>query len=332
MLVEPDLPSADAAAGPRRLSVDTATNLAALRRLGDPALSGLTRLAQSISGAEAAAVHLFDATHQHRVAAVGAPLERCAAEDSMCRHVLVEGVPIVTADATREPRFVGSPFVEGEDPVRFYASFPLAVGGVPVGTLCTFGATARELDADQYSGLQELAELARTHLELMQIATDLGRDATIDALTGAVNRVMFDDRIAGALAERQLTGGPVCLTIIDVDDFKPINDTYGHDRGDAALAFLGERLRAAAGPFAVVGRLGGDEFGVLTGPVPPAELETGLAGLNRAADGFDPPFTISLGSAFAEDGDDVRALMRRADQLMYRAKAGRVRSSDRLRR
>jgi diguanylate cyclase (GGDEF)-like protein len=309
----------------RRLTV--VGELGLLDRVGDPVLTSLTRLAQTVTGAASAAVHVFDAESQHRIAAVGAPLVDHPAPDSMCRLVVEGEARIVTQDATADVRFEYSSFVKDPvAPVRFYASLPLrSGGGVVVGTLCAFDSEIRELDAEQVARLEDIAQLACSHIELMRIATELGKAATLDPLTGAVNRVIFDDRLAQALARRRRRGTPVIVALIDLDDFKAINDTHGHGCGDAALQWVARRLRESVRSEDTVGRIGGDEFAVV------AEVGSGdfgrlLQKLHQAAEGFEPALRFSVGAVIADDQDDVESLLRRADQAMYADKLDRKRA------
>jgi diguanylate cyclase (GGDEF)-like protein len=292
--------------------------LGLLDRVGDPVLTALTRLAQSITGAGSAAVNVFDAQFQHRIAGIGVPLVAHPAPDSMCRLVIEGGERIVTQDATADTRFEYSSFVKDPvAPVRFYASLPIrSGGGVIVGTLCAFDSEVRELSEDQVARLEDIAQLACSHLELMRIATELGKAATLDPLTGVVNRVIFDDRLAQALARRRRRGTAVFVALIDLDDFKAINDTHGHACGDAALQWVARRLRDCVRSEDTVGRIGGDEFAVVA-EVSDREFWRLLQKLHHAADGFEPPLRVSVGAVVANDRDDVEALLQRADQAMY---------------
>jgi diguanylate cyclase (GGDEF)-like protein len=292
--------------------------LGLLDRVGDPVLTALTRLAQSITGAASVAVHVFDAQLQHRIAAVGAPLIEHPARDSMCRLVIEGGDRIVTQDATADARFRYSPFVKDPvAPVRFYASLPLRSGGdVVVGTLCAFDSEIRELSEDQVARLEDIAQVVCSHLELMRIATELGKAATLDPLTGVVNRVIFDDRLAQALARRRRRGTPVIIALIDLDDFKAINDAHGHACGDAALQWVARRLRDCVRSEDTVGRIGGDQFAVVA-EVSDRDFWRLLQKLHHAAEGFEPALTVSVGAVVANDRDDVEALLQRADQAMY---------------
>ncbi|HWD65966.1 MAG TPA: hypothetical protein VG405_12410 [Solirubrobacteraceae bacterium] len=107
----------------------TALRAAAVRRLDlidrlrTPALAGVTRLAAHLTGASAAAVHVFDEGIQHRVAASGAPLGPHPASDSMCLQVVGGERRVICTDATLDGRFGYSSFVHADRPVRFYAAF-----------------------------------------------------------------------------------------------------------------------------------------------------------------------------------------------------------------
>lgn len=308
----------------RRLTA--VAELGVLERIGDPVLTALTRLACAITGAASAGVHVFDAESQHRVAAAGAPLGIHPAGDAMCRLVVEAERRIVIPDATADRRFDYSSFTRDPDaPVRFYASLPLrSGGGVVVGTLCAFDDEPRELNADQVARLEDIAQLACAHLDLMRVAGDLGRAATLDPLTGAVNRVIFDDRLAQALARRRRRGNGVLAAVIDLDDFKAINDVHGHGCGDAALRWVARRLLDCVRAEDTIGRLGGDEFGVVAEVSgDPGRL---LQRLRDAAEGFEPPLTLSIGAVVAGDADDVETILQRADQAMYADKVHRKRS------
>lgn len=155
------------------------------------------------------------------------------------------------------------------------------------------------------------------------------RQATHDALTGLPNRLLFGERLQQGLARMARKGGAVGLFLIDLDDFKSINDTLGHDAGDALLIQAAARLAAAIGPEDFVARLGGDEFIVLS-----AERLTAVQALakgERLIEALRQPCehagqTIatraSVGIAFAPEHDrDAVELMKDADLALYRAKA-----------
>ncbi len=167
---------------------------------------------------------------------------------------------------------------------------------------------------DRYGEMaSELAELARAHAlrahEYRYLALE-------DPLTGLPNRRAFDDRF-GQIVSR---GEPAILLVVDIDDFKTINDVYGHEAGDRLLAEVGRAITAALRPGDLVARLGGDEFGVLLrgdGPEAPAIAERVRAGVRERCRRMR--VTVSVGgAAFA---GDARLTALEADRALYTAKS-----------
>lgn len=151
-----------------------------------------------------------------------------------------------------------------------------------------------------------------------------------DALTELPNRVLLADRLGQAVAAARRSGEGVAVLFLDLDNFKPVNDTYGHETGDKLLQAVAIRLRGAIRETDTLARLGGDEF-VLVVP----ELEYDgyaevVAGKCRAAlaepflvDGHEIRCSASLGIAlYPRDGDDYASLVAAADHAMYAAKEG----------
>jgi diguanylate cyclase (GGDEF)-like protein len=303
--------------------------LGLLERAGDPALTGITRLAQYVSGAAAAAVHVLDDAHQHRIAGTGAPLGDHPREDSMCRLVVDSEQRIVCADATGDPRFSYSSYVRGEQPVRFYASVPLrASDGTVFGTLCTFDTVAHELRDEQLTLLEDLAGQVVGQIELTRVAVELGHVASHDPLTGAVNRLVLGDRLAQAFARRIRHGGDTFLAVIDINHFKTLNDVHGHAAGDQVLISVAHRLMGSMRAEDTVARIGGDEFVVVAEiDSTPAAAEAVMGRIEGAL--ADPvayggefhPVQVSVGGILARPGEDIRSLLCRADDAMYARKA-----------
>src|SRR4051794_1222565 len=162
----------------------------------------------------------------------------------------------------------------------------------------------------------------------------LARQALHDSLTGLPNRTLFHDRLAQALARASRGHGRVAVLYIDLDEFKLINDVYGHGAGDEVLRAAANLLESATRTGDIVARLGGDEFGVVCEPIPDAA--EALATAQRLAAALDVPFglrgheitiTTSIGIALSDDGvTDADQLLQDADIALYRAKeAGRDR-------
>jgi len=153
-------------------------------------------------------------------------------------------------------------------------------------------------------------------------------------ITGLPNRSLFTDRLEQALERvRRHPGTLAAVLFIDVDHFKQVNDTLGHQAGDELLVGVATRLREAVRPTDTVARFGGDEFGLLLEEISSERIA--IATAERIAAGFARPFalesgsqfvTASIGIAIASGPQDARALLRDADAAMYRAKQrGRAR-------
>ena len=153
--------------------------------------------------------------------------------------------------------------------------------------------------------------------------------ARYDIVTGLPNRASFREAVDRTLADVRENEASAAVLFIDLDQFKAINDTLGHDVGDALLKGVGERINDCARKEDVVARLGGDEFAIVQSL--PNEPTATLALARRLMDAFKEPLTLdqgdivigaSVGIAFAPaDGQDADVLMRNADLALYGAKA-----------
>ena len=154
-----------------------------------------------------------------------------------------------------------------------------------------------------------------------------GPPATVDNLTQLPTRLYFEDRLAAAATKADSKTGRLALLFIDLDGFKPVNDTYGHSVGDKVLEQVGQRLKALSRGRDVVARVGGDEFLLLLSNVNSdeavAHVATRLiAGLSQAyvVDSREVIISCSVGIALYPDGCSHGKLIARADAAMYSAK------------
>ena len=152
--------------------------------------------------------------------------------------------------------------------------------------------------------------------------------ARLDPLTGLANRLLLRERLGAAMERLTLTGEPCAILLIDLDRFKPVNDTLGHPVGDALLQKVADRLRSAVRPSDTVARIGGDEFIVLQAATASPEQVAALArrlvdllGRTYIIDGQLLTIGASVGAALApRDGRDPDQLLKHADLALYRAK------------
>jgi diguanylate cyclase len=152
-----------------------------------------------------------------------------------------------------------------------------------------------------------------------------------DALTGLPNRALYADRVQTALAAARRTGTDVGLAIVDLDRFKEVNDSLGHQNGDEFLRLVAQRMAASIRPGDTLARLGGDEFGIV---LPGASNDTIELILRRVQDmlgeetelaGVPVSAEASIGYAiWPVDADDAEMLLQRADLALYTAKEARA--------
>ncbi len=225
----------------------------------------------------------------------------------------LEKVTALYADPTAESHDVLD-FLDGRAFERY--SRPQLVADQVVGRVWSFrDVTPARIAQDQIT--QAMAELAGQAAQLKALAFQ-------DPLTGLANRQLFNDRLAGAL--QGADGAAVDVLLLDLDDFKEVNDILGHHAGDQMLIEVGRRLRACVRPDDVVARLGGDEFVVLlVGSLNPEAAAERIVQSLRVPLWIDgtmlrPGLSLGLAS-ITEDTVDASELLRRADVAMYAAKS-----------
>jgi len=262
--------------------------------------------------------------------------------ETFCQQMVTGAAPQIAADVTVVPPYAAMK-VAGSLDIGAYIGVPIRAGdGRLFGTLCA-------------SDPQEQAAAAlERHLPLLQLfATLLGqiltserwqgeaeeRESTLrwrafhDELTGLPNRALFNDRLHHALGLHERDGHPLAVLTLDVDDFKAVNDTFGHAGGDQLLTGLARRLREAVRTADTLARLGGDEFAILlkysgnagSGLEAEQVAERILAALSRPflIEGRRLEVGVSMGVAAVEAGPETptaEALLAHADVALYGAK------------
>ncbi len=200
----------------------------------------------------------------------------------------------------------------------------LLVTGDRLGNVTTF----TETDLQLFTTLVEHAavalekdQLGQALVQLRELGQELERQAKYDDLTGLANRTMFTSRIDQLYTD---DGADGCVLYIDLDDFKPVNDTYGHAAGDAVLAQVASRIESAIRSEDLAARLGGDEFAVLLAVSDGAE-----AVAQRLIGSLSAPFTVgpnevrigaSIGLANRAGATSPSELILHADTALYAAK------------
>ena len=213
-------------------------------------------------------------------------------------------------------------------------TFPLRQGEKRLGALDLYRDTPGPLSDDAMTVAQTLADVASAYLLNAQARADLADSyarahatSLHDSLTGLPNRTLLLERIEHALLSRRRSGKTVAVLFIDLDKFKRVNDSSGHQAGDQLLVAVGARIKAMLRPGDTLARLSGDEFIIVCHELDAETLVEGIAA--RLSEALSLPFSLggvavelsaSIGISFAEQGDDPEQLLHRADMAMYQVK------------
>jgi diguanylate cyclase (GGDEF)-like protein len=175
-----------------------------------------------------------------------------------------------------------------------------------------------------------LRQLRRSSADLETGRRHAEHQAAHDKLTGLPNRMSFDTQLARTLTDTKFAGAHVAMLMLDLDRFKQVNDTLGHQAGDELIRAVGDRIRAIVGSHVLIARLGGDEFGILAVAADKPVDVMAISG--RIIESIGQPFTLnhfkahvgaSIGIVIAQGGSaEPSELVRKADIALYEAKAG----------
>ena len=204
----------------------------------------------------------------------------------------------------------------------------LSSENVPLAVICVLTDRTDAPTAQESDTLANKVKLAALTIEHRHMTEGIQWDAQHDKLTGLANRGLFEQQLQQAISGSQDGRQPLAIFYVDLDRFKLVNDTLGHEVGDSLLKAVAERLSQLAGPRGLVARMGGDEFTVLIDSARSRkEADSVARELLRC---FETPFdaggqelfvSASIGcSMYPWDGEDVQTLRRNADTAMYRAK------------
>lgn len=318
---------------------DDVERVAALRALGvldspeDEDLEAVVRVASYVCGVPSAAVNLIDEDRQWQAAAYGVRRGEVPRDDSMCGWSILQPGVTYTPDASHDDVFSTNPFVTGRlASVRLYASAPVRItSGYVVGSLCAFAEEPGQLSQTQMDRLADLAATTARILELRQTVGTVAQAAVTDPLTSLRNRAAFAEALRRALGLYDQGVGRPGVLYLDLNGFKPVNDTYGHHAGDAVLRAVAGRLLGSVRESEMVARLGGDEFAVLVEEPTAAHIHDRLSAIAaRITDRLAPPIVLgdgvevsvgaAIGLALAEPSDTPEGLLERADAAMYAVK------------
>lgn len=247
---------------------------------------------------------------------------------TLAAEVIRTGAALLLAPESRESWPKGMKTVVGRDAVD-RLGIPLIANQRTIGALVVQSYSATVRYSEQHKTLlQFVSTQIADNIERKQASARLQYMAQYDVLTGLPNRMLFDDRLQVALLKAARDKTRLALLYIDLDKFKPVNDSFGHAVGDLLLQEVASRVQGCVRESDTVGRIGGDEFVVLLNAIQTLQNASVVAENIRAA--INQPFALvgqrlqissSIGVAhYPEHGADQKQLACNADSAMYAAK------------
>jgi diguanylate cyclase (GGDEF)-like protein len=296
----------------------------------------ITRLARRALNVPVAAITCMSPDKQWFKSVAGWAVTELPVSHSLCPLTMEENRICVINDTRADSRVANHPLVAKKPHFRFYAGYPLQeTSGIAVGTLCVFDTKPREFSEEQLCTLHDLGEIARQELLSNQLSdaqgeliTKLGaarREAMFDPLTRVWNRRGATALLNSTLAKATERDADIALCLLDIDNFKAINDEFGHQAGDQVLRKLAAMLVSSVRSDDIVCRYGGDEF-LLILPDTSAEDASRIAERARRTVADSPvqvregvlSTSVSIGLAVRHRGSEVTVdgLVRQIDDAL----------------
>lgn len=282
----------------------------------------LTRMARRLFNVPIALVSLVDENRQWFKSCVGLPVSETPRDISFCGHAILGNDVFIIPDASADERFYDNPLVLDDPNIRFYAGCPLrALNGSQMGTLSIIDDKPRDFEEHDLSALKDLAAMAEQELAALQLAV-------LDELTEISNRRGFMTLVGHAISMCVRQKMSASLVFFDLDKFKLINDSYGHEEGDRALVTFASILDKTLRESDLVARIGGDEFAALLLDTPKASAVDVIARLQGTVDEYNRKashdyridFSFGIVDFDPQVHGDVGALLAEGDALMYQCK------------
>lgn len=249
--------------------------------------------------------------------------------DSFCEQMVQSKGPRVAPDSKMVPAYRDAA-INRDVQINAYVGVPLTLSdGTLFGTLCAVDPQSQPPEIANEQGLIELlAAMLSALLQSELTAADelrrserLALQAATDELTGLSNRRAWNELMAREEERCRRYGHSAAVLVVDLDDFKQVNDSGGHSAGDAVLVRLARALQSGARRHDLVARLGGDEFGILAAECDLAGAKALLARIENAV--AQAGLQASIGLAMRTFSGGLRAAQERADRAMYENKRSR---------
>ncbi|WP_135076195.1 sensor domain-containing diguanylate cyclase [Terasakiella sp. SH-1] len=316
-------------------------NLLSTAREGD--LDRVTRTAQKFFQIEIALISLIDEERQWFKSRCGLDVAQTGRDISFCGHAIMGADVFIVENALDDERFFDNPLVTGGPEIRFYAGQPLSnTEGHHIGTLCIISPKRRSLSESDAQALRDFARmveivLENRHLNEMQLSLlsaleNAQRDAMLDTLTGIWNRDAFHNFFERQKEQALREGSSFGLALVDLDDFKKLNDQFGTEVGDLVIKETASILVDNSRSADFVVRMGSELFALIFHDVDELTLpymgEKYLTAFRRRGEiqteSGPCRFTASIGMVFVNPAIDVgdleKVVLDQAEEALFEAK------------
>jgi len=285
----------------------------------------LTRMAKRMFNVPIALVSLVDSNRQWFKSCFGLDVRETPRDISFCGHAILGDDIFLIPDATKDERFADNPLVTDAPNIRFYAGCPLRLpNSRKMGTLCIIDDKPRNFDDEDLLILKDLAVMVENEIAAIEYAT-------IDELTKISNRrgfMMLADKSLSYCKRHQVK---LSLAYLDLDNFKPINDEFGHKEGDCALVVFSRLILENIRESDIFARIGGDEFVVLFTNTSKQNALDAMSSLQKSMDEYNKnsnkEYDILYSNGIVEfdktKHKSIADLVNEADKLMYENKKGK---------
>ncbi|MFV0294781.1 MAG: diguanylate cyclase domain-containing protein [Hyphomicrobiaceae bacterium] len=308
----------------------------------DGAFDDIARLASQFFDAPIAIISLVDEDRVWFKSACGLEgVHQIERGPGLCASAIMQDGVYVAEDLKQDPNSLANPLVARANGFRFYAAAPLKSSrGSALGTICVLDVKPRTFTAENAKQLQSFGRLVMAQMEhrlasraVADTAAEIARKNTLleyaanhDVLTGLLNRRSIDTLLAKYWnpSVGRLDGA---VLLLDIDNFKAINDKHGHHTGDATLVAIADCIRGAVRSTDFVGRYGGEEFIVyldgcdlVTARRVAERVRLAVEEFPVGAAGLQLKVTISGGLCLGDAGPSISRILQLADEALYTAK------------
>lgn len=308
----------------------------------------ITRVGRRALGVPIAAITIVQGNRQWFKSVSGWQVSELPMDKSLCAEVVREGRQIIVPDTLEDLYLMSNPLVGEKPKIRFYAGCPIRdYERKTIGTFCVMDVKPRKPDQGFGAALADLGDMAQRELFTVELSNaqsalvaklgEARRQAMFDPLTRLWNRRGATDLLNSALKEAVKHNHTLGICLADIDNFKQINDQFGHQVGDQVLRRIARAIVASVRPQDIVCRYGGEEFLVIVQDIDEKvciaigeRICQGMRNTTINTRGGAVPVTISVGIALRGRGDPISSerLIALADEALYSSKrAGRDRVS-----